>query len=383
MSAPKPIRTVTRTIVFSDIVKSMRANWGRGHDGYERMIEHHHEAGREAAAEHGGLVNPVEGDAMVAHFESAASAVRYAIDLLDRHKYNDELPDIRVGVVRGDITLDDGRVRGYHLGVAQRVTNHARRSSIAMTDDVRRDAELMEKDDDALALRWSDMGRVTLKGVTVAPVLHRVRKGRPARFVVPRAVRVGVAATLVLAFSSLIGVLAAMPDEMPTEPEIDLPRNTFVPTPEPAPIVLPEPVEFRLTWNADASNARPEVLTPTDTVRIATTVANSAYAYLFHVDPDGTVTRYFGPMVDDPSCRTYDLPVSDRTTLTTWSFAGEAPGGHRVVALFTSEPDDAVCDVYPRALAPEDTTAAFVRTVQAGIGTPVIAYSEFAYEIPR
>ena len=116
----------------------------------------------------GGRVVKTLGDGVLFVTDDARSAAAVALDTVEAHRADDELPSVRAGVALGPILVRLGDVFGQPVNIASRLTDEARPDSLLVDDAVAHELA----DDPAFALR----------------TLHR-RSVRGYRSLVPHLVR--------------------------------------------------------------------------------------------------------------------------------------------------------------------------------------------------
>src|ERR1700722_8529468 len=142
LGAPGLTHTVTRTVLFTDLVGSTELRIRLGEDDAENLRRDHDALLRDAISANGGTVVKGLGDGVLATFEAAAAAASAAIAIqqaVDRHcRHNpDRTFGVRVGISLGDVSLEDGDVFGVAVIEASRLCAAAAGGEILVADLVR------------------------------------------------------------------------------------------------------------------------------------------------------------------------------------------------------------------------------------------------------
>lgn len=143
--------------------------------GYSRQIEQDERRNSEQAersvglfrslvGDYGGMVANVAGDGILAIFDSAEEALRFAVQVLsdfrDEAVWGDGKPiEFRIGINLGEVTEAEGNVHGHCVNVAARLQQIAKPGSVVVTSAVR-DAV---RERPGISLR--SIGRPTLKNI--------------------------------------------------------------------------------------------------------------------------------------------------------------------------------------------------------------------------
>ncbi len=104
------------------------------------------------------------GDGVMFHFPRATSAVRCALELVERAP-EEGLPPAHVGVSSGPVVFRDGDYFGRTVNIAARVADRAGPHQVLVTDDV-----VQACGDEATFVA---MGRFELKGLAEPLMLHQ------------------------------------------------------------------------------------------------------------------------------------------------------------------------------------------------------------------
>jgi class 3 adenylate cyclase len=106
------------------------------------------------------------GDGGMFHFRDAARAVEAGLDMVEQAPAIG-LPPAHIGIHAGPVIFQDGDVYGRTVNLASRLASVARAGEVVVSDDVAHRAD---------GFNYQDMGRVTLKGVTVPVQLFRAAR---------------------------------------------------------------------------------------------------------------------------------------------------------------------------------------------------------------
>lgn len=117
---------------------------------------------------HGGRVVKLLGDGAMLHFDTPTGALRTSVELV-RELPTRGLPRCRVGAHRGPVVSHNGDLYGSTVNIAARISDYARPGEVLVSSEVLAD----DGHNDGLDLE--EIGEVTLKGVPLPVVLHRVR----------------------------------------------------------------------------------------------------------------------------------------------------------------------------------------------------------------
>lgn len=155
-------RRVTKTFLFSDIVKSTNLLDAIGDDAWTHLLKWHDDTLRKLFAEHGGEEIAHTGDGFFIAFEKAEQAVDCAIAIqrsLERHRREHGFsPRVRIGVHATEAAEVQGNYHGKGVHEAARI------GALAEAGEVLVSAPTLECFDGGLRVR--DQRRVELKGVS-------------------------------------------------------------------------------------------------------------------------------------------------------------------------------------------------------------------------
>ncbi len=93
----------------------------------------------------GGRVVKTLGDEVLFVTDSARTAVEVALDTVEAHEDDDELPSVRAGLALGPVLVRMGDVFGQPVNIASRLTDEARPGTVLLDDAA---AEALERVDD-------------------------------------------------------------------------------------------------------------------------------------------------------------------------------------------------------------------------------------------
>jgi adenylate cyclase len=162
----------TLTVGFLDLVDYTRTSRGWDASRLERTLETFERDVSLRVASVGGRVVKTLGDGVLFTTAAPLLAVRVALDTVEAHLADDELPSVRAGVATGPVLERLGDVYGEPVNLASRLCDEARPSSL-LVDRVAA-AEL----DGVPGLRLRPLERRSVRGFrSLNPVL--VRRGEP------------------------------------------------------------------------------------------------------------------------------------------------------------------------------------------------------------
>jgi class 3 adenylate cyclase len=165
----EPARTemdsVLSTVLFTDIVDSTQTQVALGDQGWEELIERHHDVVRNALERWNGVENDTAGDGFYATFDGPARAIRCAEEVVA-----DVRPlglQIRAGVHTGECRVIDGKCGGLAVTIGARVADKAGPSQVLISQTVK---DLVA----GSGLVFEDAGEHELKGIPDRWHLYRV-----------------------------------------------------------------------------------------------------------------------------------------------------------------------------------------------------------------
>jgi class 3 adenylate cyclase len=157
-SAPR----VTRTFMFTDIVRSTNLVEAMGDDAWEDLLRWHDRTLRALFSEHGGEEIDHAGDGFFVAFESAQAAAGCAVavqrTLAEHRRTHGFSPQVRIGLHAAEATQLGGDYRGRGVHVAARV------GALAEAGEILATAESVTEDGERFTV--CDARTVTLKGIS-------------------------------------------------------------------------------------------------------------------------------------------------------------------------------------------------------------------------
>ncbi|MDH4113553.1 MAG: adenylate/guanylate cyclase domain-containing protein [Actinomycetota bacterium] len=170
---------VPPAVVFVDIAGYTRLAEEQGDHAAARLATEFAGLVSHGTADHRGRLVKLLGDGAMLQFPDAPSAVRGAIDLVERAKQTG-LPPLHVGVDAGAVVRRDGDIFGTVVNVASRLAGAADGGEVLVTDRVVREV------DDTDGVEFRSRGATSLKNVREPVELSLVVRapsaapGRPA-----------------------------------------------------------------------------------------------------------------------------------------------------------------------------------------------------------
>ena len=110
---------------FADMVGFTRATRQRSTAELGELIERFGSSTTEVIADRRGRIVKTVGDEVLFVADDAADAAAIALDLLDRVRAEEALPDLRVGLAAGPVLVRYGDVYGEVVNIASRLTGRA------------------------------------------------------------------------------------------------------------------------------------------------------------------------------------------------------------------------------------------------------------------
>jgi len=159
---------LTRTVLFSDVVRSTELIDERGDLAWFDMVARHTSAVSAAATAHGGTISNFMGDGFMLIFDRPSDAVACAIRLQHETAAH-ELLRLRIGIDHGDVyAFHEGWWVGLTIHVASRLTDLSQDGGIAISD------RCLLAVEDALPCRAVEARLVAIRGLTEPCVVHLV-----------------------------------------------------------------------------------------------------------------------------------------------------------------------------------------------------------------
>jgi class 3 adenylate cyclase len=162
LAGAAPAARVTRTFMFTDIVRSTNLVEAIGDEAWEDLLRWHDRTLRGLIAEHGGEEIDHAGDGFFVAFDSAEAAADCAMaiqrTLAEHRRSHGFSPQVRIGLHAAEATQLAGDYRGKGVHVAARVGALAEAGEILATRET--------VSGDAGRLSICDPRAVTLKGIS-------------------------------------------------------------------------------------------------------------------------------------------------------------------------------------------------------------------------
>ncbi len=149
-------RTVTRTIVFTDMAGYTQSVSASDREGLRNLLLTHERLVQPVLAARGGRVVKNIGDSFMAFFDSATDAIRACMDLVEAH----QAPGIqfRAGIGTGDVEETDSDAFGEPVNLAARIISKAPTGEVWFSNATRHCMNQAE-------IPWESTGRHALKGI--------------------------------------------------------------------------------------------------------------------------------------------------------------------------------------------------------------------------
>lgn len=139
----------TLTVGFADMVGFTALSQALDARDVAAMVDRFEATAYEHIPRHGGRVVKLIGDEVMFATDYARSAADIALELVEAHARDPELPDIRVGLARGTVVSWEGDLFGPTVNLASRLVNVARPGTVLVSEALGEELEA----DAALALR--------------------------------------------------------------------------------------------------------------------------------------------------------------------------------------------------------------------------------------
>lgn len=150
--------TLTRTVVFTDLVNYTAATAQIDRESLRRLIAQHEAMTRAVCESMGGRLVKGLGDAFMTLFDSATDALRASLIIVEKG-----LPEagfmLRASLSTGDVEEIDGDVFGEAVNLAARLGSVTPEGEVWFTESTRRCANLAE-------IPWEPVGVFTFKGIS-------------------------------------------------------------------------------------------------------------------------------------------------------------------------------------------------------------------------
>jgi len=159
---------LTRTVLFSDVVRSTELIDEHGDLAWFDMVARHTSAVSAAATAHGGMISNFMGDGFMLIFDRPSDAIACAIRLQHEAAAH-ELLRLRIGIDHGDVyAFHEGWWVGLTIHVASRLTDLSQDGGIAISD------RCLLAVEDALPCLAVEARLVAIRGLTEPCVVHLV-----------------------------------------------------------------------------------------------------------------------------------------------------------------------------------------------------------------
>lgn len=155
-SDPRPLRTSTRTVAFTDLANYTRRVANTDREGLRRILQEHESLVAPIVERHGGRVVKNLGDSYMVLFEAATDAVRAALEIVAM--VGDGAPTLRVAMTTGDVEEIEGDAFGESVNLAARILQKTPSGEVWFGPGTRVCMNASE-------IPWESVGRFGLKGV--------------------------------------------------------------------------------------------------------------------------------------------------------------------------------------------------------------------------
>jgi class 3 adenylate cyclase len=150
--------TVTRTIVFTDLVNYTEKTSRSDRETLRRLISQHESWTREVCEPLGGRLVKNLGDAFITLFDSATDGLR-ACQILAESGLPGTSFTLRASATTGDVEEIDGDIFGEAVNLAARLSSVTPGSEVWFAESTRRCANLAE-------IPWESVGMFSFKGIS-------------------------------------------------------------------------------------------------------------------------------------------------------------------------------------------------------------------------
>jgi adenylate cyclase len=158
---------------FVDLVDFTKSTQTWSASTLERLLERFEAETSLRVTQYGGRVVKTLGDAVLYVTDDPLNAVEVALETVEAHCADEELPDVRAGVALGPVLVRLGDVFGQPVNLASRLTDEARARSVLV------DGELAAALDDDPAFVLRALRKRSVRGYrSLTPYLLR-RSGEP------------------------------------------------------------------------------------------------------------------------------------------------------------------------------------------------------------
>lgn len=156
---PQDATESTLTVGFADMVGFTALSQALDARDVAAMVDRFEATAYEHIPRHGGRVVKLIGDEVMFATDYARSAADIALELVEAHARDSDLPDVRVGLARGSVVSWEGDLFGPTVNLASRLVNVARAGTVLVSDALGAELEA----DARLALRH--LRSVRLQGI--------------------------------------------------------------------------------------------------------------------------------------------------------------------------------------------------------------------------
>jgi class 3 adenylate cyclase len=132
---PDKRRTVLSTVLFTDIVGSTERQSSVGDRAWADLVARHNAVVRETLARWRGVENDTAGDGFFVTFDGPASAIRCALEVVDRLRQLGI--EIRAGLHAGECEIVDGKRSGLAVTIGARIAAVAGPSEVLVSRTVK------------------------------------------------------------------------------------------------------------------------------------------------------------------------------------------------------------------------------------------------------
>ena len=155
-------------MVFVDLSGFTRLTEERGDAAAAELAAVLAAIAQETSQQHGGRPVKWLGDGIMFHFPDPRGCVVAALEMVERTP-SVGLPPAHVGVAVGPVVMQDGDYYGKTVNLAARLSGRAGPSEVLVTGEV---VEAGRRD----GVRFEEIGKAELKGLSAPVVLHRARR---------------------------------------------------------------------------------------------------------------------------------------------------------------------------------------------------------------
>lgn len=149
-------RSLTATVLFTDVVGSTTRLVELGDQGWAEVLERHDELVRRELVRFGGLEMDTAGDGFFAVFSEPGSAVGCALAIVQALRALDL--EVRVGIHAGDCVVAGAKCTGLAIHIGARLAKFAEPDEVLVSESV---TKLLTDS----GIQFRDRGTAALKGV--------------------------------------------------------------------------------------------------------------------------------------------------------------------------------------------------------------------------